>query len=250
MPLNFVLRIKRAESPFFATLRRIALAVRDFDVPVPRLILPLARALYKLHWGIWFVARKLLAIFYVAPVFRGRCESSGRGLSVWMMPHILGHARIMVGSHVTFHGKFGVTSGRMIDRPLLRIGNNVVIGHFVQFYVNREVVVEDDVLIAGNCIIADSDGHPIDPEKRLRNLPPAPEDIKPVRICKNAWLAGGCQIRKGVTIGEGSIVGANSVVLSNVPPDCIVMGNPARVVGFTTANTGEARPGPKPMQPR
>lgn len=56
-----------------------------------------------------------------------------------------------------------------------------------------------------------------------------PGEIRPVRICRHAWIANGCHIMKGVTIGEGAIIGANSVVISDIPPYCIAMGNPAEV---------------------
>lgn len=52
----------------------------------------------------------------------------------------------------------------------------------------------------------------------------------PVRIGRNCFIGGGSIILPGVTIGNGSIVGAGSVVQENVPDDCIVIGNPARIL--------------------
>jgi acetyltransferase-like isoleucine patch superfamily enzyme len=76
----------------------------------------------------------------------------------------------------------------------------------------------------------DSDAHPRDAMERIADLPPRPEEIKPVRICRRAWIGQNAFILKGVTIGEGAVVGVNSVVLADVPPYAVVMGNPARVV--------------------
>ena len=52
----------------------------------------------------------------------------------------------------------------------------------------------------------------------------------PIIIKKGSWLAFGCHILSGVTIGEHSVVAANSVVTKDVPPYSVVAGNPARIV--------------------
>lgn len=229
---DFILKVKRAETPFYAKLNAAAKLILHPEVPLPRFLLPVARLFYNLHFSIWGAARWFLAVFYNGPLFRGRCESAGRGLYVFILPHVMGHTRIRVGNNVRILGKVGIMSGRVMKEPTLVIHDRVFIGHMVQFVVNQEVVVEEGVLIAGRCSIADSDGHPRDPELRAQGAPPPREDIRPVRICRNAWIGEGSTIRKGVTIGEGAIIGAGSVVLKDVPPRCIALGNPARVVGF------------------
>ena len=57
----------------------------------------------------------------------------------------------------------------------------------------------------------------------------ADKDIRPVQIGRDAWIGSGAHILKGVTIGEGAVVAANSVVISDVPAYALVMGNPAEV---------------------
>ena len=76
----------------------------------------------------------------------------------------------------------------------------------------------------------DSDAHPRDTAERIADRPPHPDEIKPVRICRHAWIGQNSFILKGVTIGEGAIVGVNSVVVTDIPPYTVAMGNPARVV--------------------
>lgn len=57
-----------------------------------------------------------------------------------------------------------------------------------------------------------------------------PREIAPTMIQRGAWIAPGCIILAGVTIGENSIVGAGSVVIKNVEPYTIVGGNPAKLI--------------------
>ncbi len=80
--------------------------------------------------------------------------------------------------------------------------------------------------------------------ERIADLPPRLEEIKPVRICRYSWIGQNSFILKGVTVGEGAIVGVNSVVVSDVPPYSVVMGNPARVVIKNTQKQADQQPGP------
>jgi acetyltransferase-like isoleucine patch superfamily enzyme len=146
------------------------------------------------------------------------------------MPYVMSHAKIFIGDDVNFFGKVDIFSGRIFDEPRLVLGNRVDIGHNVSFTVNKEIVIEDDVNVASGVRFMDTDAHPKDMAERLADLPPRPEEIKPVRICKCAWIGQNAFILKGVTVGEGAVVGVNSVVVSDIPAYAVAMGNPARVV--------------------
>jgi acetyltransferase-like isoleucine patch superfamily enzyme len=143
---------------------------------------------------------------------------------------VYGHARIYIGDDVTFNGKLGIASGRFLAEPALHLGNRVVLGHNTMISVNQEVIIEDDVLMANGCWIADNDGHPRASDLRAAHQPLVARDIRPVRICRGAWLGHSVSVLKGVTVGEGAIVGAHSVIVSDVPPFALVMGNPAEVI--------------------
>jgi acetyltransferase-like isoleucine patch superfamily enzyme len=121
-----------------------------------------------------------------------------------------------------------------MDNPELIIGNNVFIGHASRFVVNKKIVLGDYASVAGSCAISDSDGHPTEWDRRAAKAALKEEDIRPVIIGKHVWIGHGAQILKGVTIGERSIIGAGSVVISDVPPDSLAMGSPARVVRAKT----------------
>jgi acetyltransferase-like isoleucine patch superfamily enzyme len=199
-------------------------------LPVPRFLFPVLRLVYHLHFGTLFAGRWLLNYFYREPLFRSRCVSIGEGFHLWLMCEVTGHPSIVIGSHVNFYGEVAITSGRIFDEPRLVIGDRVDIGHQVVFVVNKEIVIEDGVKIASNCRLMDTDGHPRDTQARLSDLPPPPDEVKPIRICRNAWIGQNSFILKGVTVGEGAIVGVSSVVVTDIPPYAVAMGNPARVV--------------------
>jgi maltose O-acetyltransferase len=92
----------------------------------------------------------------------------------------------------------------LLDVNTIEIGDRTQIGPAVQIYA------------------AD---HPRDLESRRANL----ESGRPVRIGANVWIGGAAIILPGITIGEGAIIGAGSVVTHNVPPGATVLGNPARL---------------------
>lgn len=199
-------------------------------LPVPRLAYPLFRVLYHIHFAVVYGGRWLLNFFYREPLFRSRCISIGEDFHMWLMPDLTGHPKITIGDRVNFFGAVSITSGRIFDEPRLVVGNRVDIGHNVAFVVNKEIVIEDDVKIASGCRFMDTDAHPRDFADRIANRMPPPEEIKPVRISRYAWIGQNSFILKGVTIGEGAVIGVNSVVVTDIPPYSVAMGNPARVV--------------------
>jgi acetyltransferase-like isoleucine patch superfamily enzyme len=231
---SLLLKVKRGETPFYRALRTVGKGLLHSRLPMPPPMRLMYRFLYYLYSAAWALASWALTFFWREPLFRSRCTAVGKRFRLDRLPFLVGNPQIRIGDDVRFYGQVDIMSGRVFEAPVLHIGNRVVVGHGCVFIVNREITVEDGVMIAARCIISDNDGHPRDSAARAQRLPPPKEDIKPVRICRNAWIADGCHIRKGVTIGEGAIVGVSSVVLKDVPANCIVSGNPARVVGFTS----------------
>lgn len=103
----------------------------------------------------------------------------------------------------------------------------------------EKVILGEYSAIANNTVICDNNNHPVNPADRMiMRLTPLGSDERswkhadhaPIIIGKNVWIGEYCRICKGVTIGDGSIVAANAVVTKNVPPNCIVAGNPAKIV--------------------
>lgn len=122
----------------------------------------------------------------------------------------------------------------------LLVGNNTAINGATSFSIASGVEIGNNVLISYECMIMDHDGHSADPDIRKKDLPDLLEGcskawetvkILPVRIEDSAWIGARSIILKGVTVGQGAIVAAGSVVTKSVPPFVIVAGNPAREVG-------------------
>ena len=119
------------------------------------------------------------------------------------------------------------------DKRLV-FGNDVQLNDSVHIVAMGRVQVGNNVLVASHVFISDNshgcykglvdDSNP--------DIPPMERDyyIKPIEIGENVWIGEGAVILLGVTIGRGSIIGAHSLVNKDVPPYCIVVGNPARVV--------------------
>jgi len=115
----------------------------------------------------------------------------------------------------------------------INIGKNVYIGYDVIFdRIHPELIdIEDYVEIGDRSIIsAHSRGSLL-----LRDA--YPRETAKVKIKKGAWIAPGCIILQGVTIGEKAVIGTGSVVIKSIPPYSVAVGVPAKVI--KNLNTGE-----------
>lgn len=108
----------------------------------------------------------------------------------------------------------------------VRIGNNVVLANGATIQAVSKINIGNDVMIGINCMIVDTDGHDMNPEKRFDG------DVKsgPITIEDNVIVYYNSVIFKGVTIGKNSIIGACSVVTKDIPPNVFAAGSPAKVI--------------------
>lgn len=227
---NLVLKIKRRETPAFDMIYRVAKSLNRTHIPDTPVLRAVARGLYVGRTVKINMKEQLVAMLWAEPMFRAHCVRVGKDLKVEVLPDINGHTKIYVGDNVTLSGPIGIFSGRFKENPELIIGNNVYIAGGTRFTVNERVELKDHCSIAGGCFIVDSDGHPLDWERRAANAPLNDDEIKPVTLGEYVWVGRGATIMKGVTVGDRSVVGAGSVVLNDVPPDSLAMGSPARVL--------------------
>jgi lipopolysaccharide O-acetyltransferase len=125
--------------------------------------------------------------------------------------------------------------------PVLHIGNHVQINDSVHIGAIEQVVIGDYTLIASRVFISDHNhgNYQIRDPASAPDTPPAerPLSSKPVHIGRNVWLGEQVCILPGVTVGNGAIVGANSVVTHDIPSNSIAAGNPARVIRLFDAST-------------
>jgi acetyltransferase-like isoleucine patch superfamily enzyme len=126
----------------------------------------------------------------------------------------------------------------------IRIGSRSFIGrsHLVCY---RSLVIGDDVIMSWGVTIVDHDSHSVDWEMRrddVRNWGKGQKNWKhvahvPVVVKDKAWIGFNVSILKGVTIGEGAVIGACSVVTRDIPAYAVAVGNPARVVRSLRTST-------------
>src|SRR5205823_14293605 len=124
-------------------------------------------------------------------------------------------------------------------RGRVKVGNySMVVG--ARIICDAEIVIGDYALSSWNVVLMDTYRVPFAAAMRRQELELVPTrpfrlaaaDVtaRPIHIERNVWIGFDSCVLPGVTIGEGSVVGARSVVAEDVPPYAVVAGNPARVI--------------------
>ncbi len=225
---KLVLKIKRRKNLFYSFIYDFGKFMLSFNLPTIKFVhLPL----YYVDYLAKILFRRLIQICWSIPLFKSRCEIVGKNLSLPNgIPLIIGgHLKIILGDNVTI-ARSTISASKVFDEPLLKIGNNTYVGYGTTISVAKEVILGDNCMIAGGCLIMDSSDHPISPRKRLSHMPVDKEDVKSVKIGNNVWIGSNSVILRGVTIGDNSVIGAHSVVVKDVQPNCVYAGIPARLI--------------------
>jgi acetyltransferase-like isoleucine patch superfamily enzyme len=158
----------------------------------------------------------------------------GRGTSIaWRRLKRVSGNRLSVGEDSIVHAdmRFEASGGE------IRIGSRSFIGRS-NLVCYRSITIGDDVIMSWGITIVDHDSHSIDWANRRDDVREWGQGRKnwehvahaPVVIADKAWIGFNVSILKGVTIGEGAVIGACAVVTRDVAPYSVVVGNPARVV--------------------
>jgi acetyltransferase-like isoleucine patch superfamily enzyme len=161
---------------------------------------------------------------------QGLCESEhvGPRTRIWAFAHVL------PGAHIG--ADCNICDGVFIENDVV-LGDRVTIKSGVQLWDG--VRLADDVFVGPNVTFAN------DKFPRSRAYPERfPETV----IEAGASLGANCTVLPGLRIGRHAMIGAGSVVTSDVPPFAIVTGNPARITAYVDA-AGHAMPRPRPVEP-
>ena len=152
---------------------------------------------------------------------------------------LLGGKYISLGSKICL-GERGVLTAwdSYMDEsftPNIIIGNNTSIGEDFHITAIDKIVIGDNVLMGKKITITDNSHGKVDVESLA--IAPAKRFLYskgPVIIKDGVWIGEKATILPGVTIGKNSIIGANAVVISDIPDNCVAAGVPAKVVRIIT----------------
>jgi acetyltransferase-like isoleucine patch superfamily enzyme len=128
---------------------------------------------------------------------------------------------INVNDYTTFwpRAKLSCVGRSKSDQAKLQIGHRCSIGDRTEIHSGKNISIGNEVIIAWDCVIMDRDYH---------STSGGIEAIRPVVIGDKVWIGCRSILLKGITVGEGAVIGAGSVVTKDVPPYTLVAGNPAK----------------------
>lgn len=189
------------------------------------------KPLYHIAKGFMNGTRYFMQKLWWEPLFKSQCESCGSGLRLLIgMPLISSNLRMRFGNNVSINGMNTFSATTVHDNPVMEVGDGSVLSHLLTISAGERVTIGKNCLVGERTFITDNNGHPIPPNRRREKV--RPEEIKPVTIGDGVWIAHNVFIGPGVTIGNNSIIGFNSVVVKDIPENCIAAGVPAKVIRY------------------
>jgi acetyltransferase-like isoleucine patch superfamily enzyme len=189
-------------------------------------------------WRISNEIRRLLAYPYIRCAFAYHGISWGKRWRILGMPIVQRHrsSEIILGNELSIRS-WPRTNPLVPHHPVvlatrkpgavIRVGDNCGFSG-TTFVADERIELGNRVQIGSNASLVDTDFHPLTPEERARDFNAGA--AAPIEVNDKVFIGMDSLILKGVTIGQGSVVGAGSVVSQDVPPRTVVAGNPAEVV--------------------
>jgi len=225
---EFMRNIRRRETPFYDRLYRIAKSLRRIEVPYIPGFYDLLYHERNLRINLW---RTFWRIIYYQPMFRSRCVSCGKNLHIFHsgqgLPLIQGDLQIYIGDDVRIYDRITLAALTIGNKPKLIVGDNTEITQTIAILVGNEVTIGSNCIISST-LIADNPAHNLNYKERLHKL--KKDKIGKIKIGGNVWAATQSIIIGEVTIGHGAIIAPQAVVRKDIPPFCLVAGDPAKIV--------------------
>jgi acetyltransferase-like isoleucine patch superfamily enzyme len=167
------------------------------------------------------------------------------GMRLGRAPRLVGLAHLKLGANFSAGDRLwleAVTSFADVEhQPLITIGPNVNFSNDVHVACTNRVTIGEGMLAGSHVIISDhSHGIYTGNEQSSPETPPVQRRLssdKAVTIGRNVWLGDGVAVLAGANIGDGTIIGANSVVNGVIPASCIAAGAPARPIRHWDAHS-------------
>ncbi len=157
-------------------------------------------------------------------------------LGGWPMIFRFPSAEISIGDECKINSNFLSNLIGLYQRTIIvaRGTGKIIIGNRVgisgtTLYARERIEIGDNSIIGANCKIFDNDFHSLDTEERINDVF---DNLmtKPVKIGKNVFVGCNSILLKGTEIGDNCIIGAGSVVHGIFEDNCVIAGNPARVI--------------------
>lgn len=161
-----------------------------------------------------------------------RFKSCGTNVTFNSISLLKGEQYIEIGKNVTFGKDLWLTAWNIGGRiPTIRIGNSCSFGAYNHISASSNVTIGNG-LLTGKWVTITDNSHGYTDYESLQQRPTQRQIVSKgsVIIEKNVWIGDKATILPGVMIGDGVVVGANTVVSKDIPNYSVVVGNPARII--------------------
>jgi len=223
---SFIDKVRKKETPLYSNIYNTYKAIMRMEIRLPSFLASLLYNERIFRQNLWYWLKNKL---YCEPLIRNRCTLVGKKFRAdGDIPLISGSGKIIIGDNVRIGNRSAwFVISNLYKDPTLIIGNNTSINYCVVISAECRVEIGNNCVIAGETKIFDNNSHGLD-YKNNREM--TKDDVAPIIIGDHVWIGMGSLILKGVTIGKGAVVAANSVVTKNIPPMTLVGGNPAKII--------------------
>jgi acetyltransferase-like isoleucine patch superfamily enzyme len=154
-------------------------------------------------------------------IVQGRSITIGRHSSIGTMSYV-SCERIEIGEDARIREQVYV-GGPTLPESRFVLGSRTIVLQLANINATKPVIIGDDTGIGGHCLIFTHGAW-------LNVLDGYQADYKPVTLGKSVWLPWRVFVMPGSTIGDGSVIGANSLVAGDIPPCSLAVGTPAKVI--------------------